>query len=72
MPSRTSAHGTVESLLPSFVHMTCNRWFVDRPRANEMVLYDLIRRGLTALLAQQLGPWASKKESAQKLKAKAD
>lgn len=50
-------HGSVESLLPSFVHMSCNRWFVDRPRANEMVLYDLIRRGLTALRAQRLGPW---------------
>jgi lantibiotic biosynthesis protein len=51
-------YGTVESLLPSFVHMTCNRWFVDRPRANEMVLYDLMRRGLSALRARGHGPWA--------------
>ncbi len=72
LSTHNALHGTVESLLPSFVHMTCNRWFVDRPRANEMVLYDLIRRGLTALRAQHLGPWASKKETEQKLKAKAD
>ncbi|MGQ0800400.1 MAG: lantibiotic dehydratase [Pseudomarimonas sp.] len=44
--------GSVEALLPSLVHMSCNRWFADTPRANEMVLYELIRRGLAAVHAK--------------------
>ncbi len=50
--------GPLDSLLPSLLHMACNRWFVDTSRANEMVLYDMVRRGLQALRAQGLGPWA--------------
>lgn len=50
--------GTVESLLPSFLHMACNRWFIDTSRPNEMVLYELVRRGLTSLRAQAAGPWS--------------
>lgn len=48
LESRGELWGTFEALLPSLVHMTCNRWFSDRPRANEMVLYELLRRGLVA------------------------
>lgn len=43
---------SVDVLLPSLVHMSCNRWFADNPRAHEMVLYELIRRGLESLRAQ--------------------
>ncbi|MEZ5443051.1 MAG: lantibiotic dehydratase [Lysobacterales bacterium] len=46
--------GSVDQLLPSLVHMCCNRWFADRPRANEMVLYELIRRGLVATRARAI------------------
>jgi thiopeptide-type bacteriocin biosynthesis protein len=46
--------GSVDQLLPSLVHMSCNRWFADNPRANEMVLYELIRRGLLATRARAI------------------
>lgn len=42
-------HGNTKTLAPSLVHMSCNRWFSEAPRPNEMVLYDMLRRGLTAL-----------------------
>lgn len=45
-------HGTVASVLPSLVHMSCNRWFTDNGRAHEMVLYELIRRGCEAVRAR--------------------
>jgi len=40
-----------ELLVPSLVHMTCNRWFIDNGRVHEMVLYDLMRRGMESLRA---------------------
>lgn len=45
---------TVDGLLPSLLHMSCNRWFADNGRAHEMVLYELLRRGLTSRRARHL------------------
>lgn len=36
--------GTIEEVLPSFLHMTCNRLFKSDSRAHEFLVHDLLRR----------------------------
>lgn len=36
--------GTIEDVLQSFLHMTCNRLFKSDGRAHEFMIHDLLRR----------------------------
>ena len=43
----------LDSVLPSLVHMSCNRWFPDNSRRHEAVLLELLRRGYASALARR-------------------
>lgn len=44
---------TLNNLLASYIHMTCNRLFKSRQRTHEMVVYDLLYRYYKSALARE-------------------
>lgn len=45
----------IDELASSYVHMHLNRWFRSTPRAQELVVYDLLHRWVLSQLARERG-----------------